>query len=186
MWSRSKDARPFPLPKLWRIGCALSEMVAAPDPRCAVYGQFPPPDATVGVLTVPLKGYRYSCVQSVTNPAVFTKLNILTFKPCPDSHSPVRRKKSFVGKKTLERILESGRSPLNRRPFLRRLRLSRRQPSNSRTNCVGVLRQHFFVHVILYLSTRIGRWTCQNPLELVHLWGITSRGAEVTSVGAGG
>ena len=34
--SRSKDLWSFPLPKAWRIGCALSGMVETPDPRCTV------------------------------------------------------------------------------------------------------------------------------------------------------
>ena len=38
-------------------GCETAE---APDSRRAVWSQYPRPDATVGVLTVPLKGSGYS------------------------------------------------------------------------------------------------------------------------------
>ena len=53
--------RSFPLPKIRRIGRDLGEMVVpTPGPRCVVWRQLSLPGATVGVLKVPLKGYRYS------------------------------------------------------------------------------------------------------------------------------
>ena len=49
----------FPHPIVWRVGRVSSEMAEVPDSRCAVWRQYPCPDTTVGVLTVPLKGSGY-------------------------------------------------------------------------------------------------------------------------------
>ena len=46
----------FPHPIVWKVGRVSSETAEAPDSRCAVWRQYPHPDATVGVLIVPLKG----------------------------------------------------------------------------------------------------------------------------------
>ena len=50
----------LPAPVVWKVGQVSSETAEAPDYRCAVWRQYPCPDATVGVLTAPLKGSRYS------------------------------------------------------------------------------------------------------------------------------
>jgi len=42
---------------VWKVGRISSETAEAPDSRCAVWRQYPRPEATVGVLTVSLKGY---------------------------------------------------------------------------------------------------------------------------------
>ena len=57
---RVKGFAALPAPQTWMVDRALSGMVVTPDPRCAVQRYDPPPDTTVGVLTVPLKGYGYS------------------------------------------------------------------------------------------------------------------------------
>ena len=49
----------FPPPVVWKVGRVPSETAKAPDSRCAVW-RHPCHDATVGVLTVPLKGCGHS------------------------------------------------------------------------------------------------------------------------------
>jgi len=50
----------FPHPIVWKVSRVSNETAEAPDFRCTVWRQHPRPDATVGVLKVPLKGSRYS------------------------------------------------------------------------------------------------------------------------------
>jgi len=47
----------LPAPCSLGAGWDSSKKAKAPDSRSAVWRQYPRPDATVGVLTVPLKGY---------------------------------------------------------------------------------------------------------------------------------
>ena len=54
----------FPLPVMWRVSCALSEMVVAP--RSQRHG-YPSPDATVGVLEVlDIRPFKYNMLRKVT------------------------------------------------------------------------------------------------------------------------
>jgi len=47
-------------PTVVKAGWDSSEKAKAPDSGCTVWKQYPHPDAAVGVLKVPLNGYRYS------------------------------------------------------------------------------------------------------------------------------
>ena len=49
------QCHPSRRPVVWKVGRVSSETTEAPDSRCAVWRQYSRPDATVGVLTVPLK-----------------------------------------------------------------------------------------------------------------------------------
>jgi len=56
-WVEIGGVASLPVTVVWKAGRAWDKPAEALDSRCVVWGEYPHVDATVGVLTVPLKNY---------------------------------------------------------------------------------------------------------------------------------